>query len=394
MMPIAEPALLLIAVLVAGAALIAVIMRLRGARTLRSTVGPSTAPRKPGDAIKSMDRLGEQSEVHVARLNDRTDEAHRAHGARRSDGRASERPIPSEMLRRIRQIEIRARRLVSNIFLGEYHSVFRGKGIEFAEVRQYEPGDDVRLIDWNVTARMGSPYVKKYIEERELTVMLLVDVSASSTFTTADLSKRELAAEVAATLAFAAIANGDRVGLIAFSSDVERYIEPGKDRRHVLRIIRELLYLEPEHRGTGIGRAALFLARVARRRAIVFLMSDFFDSGYEQPLRALALRHEVIALTLNDPRDGRLPDVGLLEVEDPETGRRALLDTSSRSVREEYALRARALNDERRRTLAAIGVEEVALSTDRSYVEPLLRLFRDRERPSRSQPGRTHVHRL
>lgn len=283
------------------------------------------------------------------------------------------------MLSRIRRIEIRARRLVANIFLGEYHSVFRGRGIEFSEVRQYEPGDDVRLIDWNVTARMGAPYIKKYIEERELTVMLAVDVSASSAFTSAGITKRELAAEVAATLAFAAIANGDRVGLLAFSDRVEQYVRPAKSRRHVLRIIRELLYLQPQGRSTDIGDALAYLARVTRRRAIVFVLSDFFDTGYEPALRAAALRHEIVALTLADPRERDLPDVGLLEVEDAETGERALLDTSSGRVRSAWARRGAELRDRRRKTLAALGVEEVALSTGASYVEPLLRAFRARE---------------
>jgi uncharacterized protein (DUF58 family) len=293
---------------------------------------------------------------------------------------AAARPLPPEFLAKIRRIEIRARRLVANIFLGEYHSVFRGKGIEFSEVRQYEPGDDVRAIDWNVTARMGTPYIKKYIEERELTVMLLVDVSASSSFTSAELTKRELAAEVAATLAFAAVANGDRVGLIAFSDRIEKFVEPGKDRRHVLRIVRELLYLEPQGRRTDIAGALAYLARVIRRRAIVFVLSDFFDEGYEAQMRAATARHELVALTLNDPRESSLPDVGLLEVEDAETGARVVLDTSSRAVRTAYARRAVELRDRRRRTLAAAGVEEVALHTDRSYVEPLLRAFRSRER--------------
>ncbi len=301
--------------------------------------------------------------------------------ARGKSGRVPEtRPVPPEFLAKIRRIEIRARRLVANIFLGEYHSVFRGRGIEFSEVRQYQPGDDVRAIDWNVTARMGQPYIKKYIEERELTAMLVVDVSASSLFTSAALSKRELAAEVAATLAFAAVANGDRVGLLAFSDQIELFVPPGKDRRHVLRIIRELLYLTPQGHGTDIGSALAYLARVVRRRSVVFLMSDFFDEGYEAQMRAAAVRHEVIALALNDPREASLPDVGLLEVEDAETGQRALLDTSSRGVRAAYAARAAEQRDKRRRTLAAVGVEEVALSTDASYVEPLLRAFKARER--------------
>ena len=290
------------------------------------------------------------------------------------------RAIPPEFLARIRRLEIRARRLVANRLLGEYHSVFRGRGIEFSEVRQYEPGDDVRAIDWNVTARMGAPYIKKYVEERELTVLLAVDVSASSAFTTSGISKRELAAEVAATLAFSAAANNDRVGLVAFSDRVEEYVPPAKDRRHVLRIIRELLYLEPEGRGTNIAAALAFLARVRKRRAIVFLLSDFFDEGYERQLRAAAVRHEIVALTLNDPREEELPDVGLLDLQDAETGVFVTVDTSDRRVRETYARRAAEARERRRRSFAASGVEEIALRTDQPYVAPLLRAFRARDR--------------
>jgi uncharacterized protein (DUF58 family) len=297
-----------------------------------------------------------------------------------SEAITSGQPIPPEFLARIRRIEIRARRLVANRFLGEYHSVFRGRGIEFSEVRQYEPGDDVRAIDWNVTARMGAPYIKKYVEERELTVLLAVDVSASSAFTTTGTSKRELAAEVAATLAFSASANNDRVGLIAFTDRVEEYVPPAKDRRHVLRIIRELLYLKPQGRGTNIGAALAYLARVQKRRAIVFLLSDFFDDGYEKQLRAAAVRHEVVALTLNDPREEEMPDVGLVDLEDAETGARVVVDTSDRGVRTAYADRASEARARRRRTFAAAGVEEIALGTDEPYVAPLLRAFRARER--------------
>jgi uncharacterized protein (DUF58 family) len=284
------------------------------------------------------------------------------------------------MLARIRRIEIRARRLVANVFLGEYHSVFRGRGIEFSEVRQYEPGDEVRAIDWNVTARMGTPYVKKYIEERELTVLLVVDVSASSAFTSAGMTKRQLAAEVAATLAFAAVANNDRVGLVTFSDRVEQFVPPGKDRTHVLRIVRELLYHEPQGRGTDVAAALSYVMRIARRRAIVFVLSDFFDEGFERQMRAAAARHEVLAMSLNDRREAELPDVGLLELEDAETGARALVDTSDAGVRADYARRAAERLARRRRAFAAAGVEEIALATDRSYVEPLLRAFRARER--------------
>jgi uncharacterized protein (DUF58 family) len=286
----------------------------------------------------------------------------------------------AELLARIRRIEIRARRLVASRMLGEYHSVFRGRGIEFSEVRPYEPGDDVRAIDWNVTARMGAPYIKKYVEERELTVMLVVDVSASSAFTTTGTSKRELAAEVAATLAFSAAANNDRVGLIAFAEGVEEYIPPAKDRRHVLRIIRELLYLEPQTRGTNIAAALAYLARVTRRRAIVFVLSDFFDEGYEKQLRAAAARHEIVAITLSDPRESELRDVGLLDLADAETGARVVVDTSDRATRETYAWRATEARARRRRSFAAAGVEEIDLRTDKPYVGPLLRGFRDRER--------------
>ena len=293
---------------------------------------------------------------------------------------AARRVIPAEMLARIRRIEIRARRLVANRFLGEYHSVFRGRGIEFSEVRQYEPGDDVRAIDWNVTARMGAPYIKKYVEERELTVLLVVDVSASSAFTTTGVTKRELAAEVAATLAFSAAANGDRVGMIAFTDRVEEYLPPAKDRRHVLRIVRELLYLEPAGRGTSIAAALAYLARVQKRRAIVFVLSDFFDTGYENQLRAAALRHEIVALTLSDPREETMPSAGLLDLEDAETGARVTVDTSDRRVREAYARRAAEARASRRRAFASAGVEEIELRTDESYVAPLLRAFRARER--------------
>jgi len=289
-------------------------------------------------------------------------------------------PLPPELLARIRRIEIRARRLVSSVFLGEYHSVFRGRGIEFSEVRPYAPGDDVRAIDWNVTARMGTPYVKKYIEERELTVLLAVDVSASSAFTTAGLTKRELAAEVAATLAFAAIANNDRVGLVAFSDGIELFVPPAKGRTHVLRIVRELLFLRPQGRGTSIAAAMAYIGRIARRRAIVFVLSDFFDEGYEHQMRAAASRHEVIALTLNDTREEALPDVGLLELEDAESGARVALDTSDAAVRTSYEANATERRSRRRRALAAAGVDEVALYTDRSYVPPLLRAFQSRQR--------------
>ncbi len=284
-----------------------------------------------------------------------------------------------DLLARVRRIEIRARRLVASTVIGDYRSVFRGRGIEFAEVRRYEPGDDVRSIDWNVTARMNAPYVKTYIEERELTVLLAVDLSASSAFGSTGTSKRELAAEVAATLAFAAINSGDRIGLLTFTDRIEEYVPPAGGRTHVLRLIRELLFAEPKGSRTNIAGALSYLARVTRRRAIIFVLSDFFDTGYDAQLRALAARHEVVAFSLSDRRDAELPDVGLLEVRDAETGARSVLDTSSAAVRASYVSRARQLRDRRRRTLGAAGVDEVRLSTGSSFVAPLLQFFRRRE---------------
>lgn len=288
--------------------------------------------------------------------------------------------IPPELLRRIRGIEIRSRRLVNNLFLGEYHAVFRGRGIEFAEVREYQEGDDIRAIDWNVTARMGMPYIKKYMEERELTVMLVMDVSASEAFGSDERSKREVAAEVGALLAFSAIRNNDKVGLVAFSDRIERYVPPRKGRRHVLRVIRELLYLQPEGRGTRIAVAVDYLRRIMHRRGVIFFLSDFQDRGYEPALRVLARRHDLTTIVLSDPREFALPSAGMVTLEDAETGRLALVDTSDRRVRERYAARAAALRDERRRLLSAMDIDQIELDTSASYVEPLIAYFRRRAR--------------
>ena len=289
-----------------------------------------------------------------------------------------ERTIPPELLRRIRGIEIRARRLVTNVFVGEYHAVFRGRGIEFSEVREYQPGDDVRAIDWNVTARLGAPYIKKYVEERELTVMLVVDVSASDRFGSGGVTKRDIAAEAGGLLAFSAIRNNDKVGLIAFSDRIERYVPPAKGARHVLRVIRELLYLQPEGGGTDIGGAADFVSKVLPRRSVVFLLSDFGDQRYERRLRVLARRHDVTALVLGDRREEALPAAGLVAVEDAETGEQMVVDTGDRRVRAAYAAAATRRRDERRRALASSGIDQVELTTDSSYVEPLLAYFRRR----------------
>jgi uncharacterized protein (DUF58 family) len=293
-------------------------------------------------------------------------------------------PVPRELLQRIRRLQIRSRRLVDHLFSGQYHAVFKGRGIEFSEVREYLPGDDIRIIDWNVSARTGELHVKKYVEERELTVYVMVDVSASNDFGTTSRSKRDLAAEVAAILSLAAVDNKDRVGLITFSDRVETYVEPGRGVKHVLRILRDLLYHQPQGRRTDIAGALSFLGRVARRRSVIFLFSDFFDSGYEQALLIAARRHDIIAFSLTDPRELELPSVGMIELQDTETGGRILVDTSDGATRRLFRQRVNEELRRRRRTLGATKVDELSLRTDRPYVKPLLAYFRARAR--RGQP--------
>ena len=283
-----------------------------------------------------------------------------------------------EMLARIRRLQIRARRLVRLLFLGEYHSVFRGRGLEFSEVREYEPGDEVRLIDWNVTARMGSPYVKKYVEERELVLYLLVDVSPSSSFSSTVSTKRELAAELATLLAFAAAANNDKTGLIAFTDRVELYVPPKKGLQHVLRLAREILYLQPKGSATDIAAAADFLMRVTKRPGVAFLVSDFHARGFEASLRLAAQKHDLTAMSITDPRELELPRAGLLNLRDPETGAEMLIDTEDARERGRFATAAAEAVTARRRLLSGLGIEEIALRTDRSYIQPLMAYFRAR----------------
>lgn len=283
-----------------------------------------------------------------------------------------------EILRGVRRIEIQSRRLVNHVFQGEYQSVFRGKGMEFADVREYEPGDDVRNIDWNVTARMGSPYIKKFVEERELTVYLLVDASASSLFGTAGRSKLDVAIEICALLALAAVKNNDRVGLIAFSDRLEKVIPPRKGSRHALRLIRDLLALDALGRGTDIACALNHLGSVAHRRSIIFLLSDFLCQNYERVLKVAAHRHDIIAIIMSDPREVVLPPLGLVEIEDPESGRYVLVDTSDPGVRREYAQSAARLKDGRNRILNAAGADRVEVPIHQGYVKPLLNFFQSR----------------
>lgn len=283
-----------------------------------------------------------------------------------------------ETLRKIRRIEISTSRLVNNIFAGEYESVFKGRGIAFDEVREYQPGDEIRTIDWNVTARMGQPYIKKYVEERELVMMLVVDMSGSIQFGTQQQTKAELAAELAALLAFSAIKNNDKVGLICFTNEVELFVPPRKGRKHVLRVVREILYFQPQQRTTNINAVLEYIDRVLRRRSVVFLLSDFRDSEYEQRLRVTAKRHDLIAITIQDLREEALPDVGIIELEDAETGEVILLDTRDRQTREVYSQLNRRAIEDRRRGFRASKIDSIEIRTDTSYVQPLIRFFQQR----------------
>ena len=294
----------------------------------------------------------------------------------------------AELAHKVRLLEIQTRHLVNDIFSGEYESVFKGRGVEFAEVREYQPGDDVRAIDWNVTARRGIPYVKQFSEERELTVILAVDGSASTRFGTQGALKRERAAEVAAVLGLAANRNNDRAGALLFAEGIERYVPPKKGKTHVLRLVRDILSFDPPALGTDLSEAIRFLTRVLHRRSVVFLLSDFLDEGYEKPLAALAVRHDVIALVLEDRRDRELPDVGLIEVVEPESGARRWLDTSSERVREAYAAAAAAATASRRAAFARAGIDAVPLDTLADWVDPMRRFFEARERARTRARGR------
>jgi len=288
--------------------------------------------------------------------------------------------LPREQLKAVRKIQIRTSHLVSDLFAGQYQSVFKGRGIEFAEVRLYQPGDEVRTIDWNVTARTGAPHVKRYAEERELTVMLLVDASASTRFGSVRQLKSALAAELAALFAFSAITNNDKVGLVIFSDRIELALPPRKGTRHVLRVIRDVLSLRPVGRGTDIPAALEHLDKVTKRRCVVFVLSDFLDPRCRQALRIAARRHDVIAVVLEDPREAAFPPVGFVELEEAETGARWVVDTGDRAVREAFARHAAAARAERDRGLRAANVDAIVVGTDRPYIQALLRFFRMRER--------------
>jgi uncharacterized protein (DUF58 family) len=290
--------------------------------------------------------------------------------------------ITAELMKKIRRIEIRTRRLVNDSFAGEYQSVFKGLGMEFDEVRPYSPGDDVRSIDWNVTARMGTPYIKRYVEERELTVMLVVDASASGDFGSVGQFKRELAAELAAVLSFAATTNNDRVGLLIFTDRIELYIPPRKGRRHVLRLVRELLAFQPVGRGTDISLALDTVNRVLKRSSIVFLVSDFLDDSeaYRKGLTIANRKHDVVAFDLQDPLEREIAGAGLLVLQDAETGRLGWVDSSSRDWRDAFARRRGRLEERKLLTFNGAGVDRIRIETGSDYVPALTRFFQLRSK--------------
>ena len=285
-----------------------------------------------------------------------------------------------ELLKKVRQLEIRTRGLVNQVFSGEYHSVFKGRGMEFSEVREYQPGDEIRTIDWNVTARLNHPFVKIFEEERELTVMLLVDMSGSQFFGSQSALKRDVAVELSAILAFSAMKNNDKVGAILFTDEIERFIPPRKGKTHALRIVRELLSFEPKSSNTSLDVGLQYLNRVQKKRAIVFLLSDFLDQGYEQALRIAGKRHDLVGIVLSDPREQQLPKVGLMTFRDAETGRQQWVDTSNPSVRKAHAAFWNATQQRRRSLFVKSKLDAVEIRVDQPSMKPLTDFFRRRER--------------
>jgi uncharacterized protein (DUF58 family) len=286
----------------------------------------------------------------------------------------------AELLKKVRKIEIRTKGLVNQIFSGEYHSVFKGRGMAFSEVREYQFGDDIRAIDWNVSARFNHPFVKVYEEERELTVMFLVDVSGSGEFGTVNQMKRETAAELSAVLAFSALKNNDKVGVIAFSDTIEMFIPPKKGRTHILRIVRELLDFKPYNRLTNIGEGLRYLTSAIKKRSIAFLISDFLGENYEDALKIAARKHDLIGVRLFDPREISLPNIGLMHVVDAETGENVWVDTSDKRITDRYASWWKRKGDERIRMFRKNGVDAIDIRIDQSYIQPLINFFRAREK--------------
>ncbi len=288
--------------------------------------------------------------------------------------------IPGELAKKIRYIQIYTSKAVNDVLAGEYHSVFKGQGMEFDEVREYQPGDEVRSIDWNVTARTGVPHIKRYVEERELTVMFLVDLSASGSFGSTERIKNEVAAELCALLAFSAIKNNDKVGLVIFTNTIELYVPPAKGTSHVLRLIRDLLNFQPSESSTDIGVGLDFLGRVLPRRSVVFLVSDFLTEGFEKSLRVAGRKHDIIAVSVTDPLEVSIPDVGLLELEDAETGELVEIDTGSSLIRGRYEKLGGKRLAELKELFRSMKIDLIEVITDRDYVKDLVAFFRGRER--------------
>jgi len=285
----------------------------------------------------------------------------------------------SELLKRVRKIEIKTRGLSNQIFSGQYHSAFKGRGMAFSEVREYTMGDDVRAIDWNVTARTGHPYVKVFEEERELTVMLLVDVSGSGDFGSKVMLKRQLMTEICAVLSFSAIQNNDKVGIIFFSDRIEKFIPPKKGKSHILRIIRELIDFQPEGKGTDIAGALRYLTNVVKKRSITFLLSDFMDRNYSDALKLANRKHDLVAIRVFDQLEQEFPNVGLLPITDAETGKLVWVDTSSHETRTKLKVASLKFEAELKETLIRAGVDAAEVRTDHSYIKPLMNLFKRRE---------------
>ena len=288
--------------------------------------------------------------------------------------------IPKQILKKVKQIEIRTRGLVNDLFGGEYHSVFKGRGMTFSEVREYQPGDDIRLIDWNVTARNSSPFIKVFEEERELTVYLIVDISRSGEFGSQNQLKHEFGAEIASVLGFSAIKNNDKVGLILFSNDIEKYVVPKKGKSHVLRVIRELLYTSPSKNGTSIKVALDYLLKVAKRKSVVFLISDFLDEDYWSSLKVVNRKHDLIGIRLFDPAEITFPNLGVVKVRDPETGESFWIDTTSNKDMEELKKQIESKFDQLNKNAKKIGFDLISISTNEDFVDPLLKLFKRREK--------------
>ncbi len=286
----------------------------------------------------------------------------------------------TELLKKVRKIEIKTRGLSNQIFSGEYHSAFKGRGMAFSEVREYIPGDDIRSIDWNVTARFNHPYIKIFEEERELTVMLLVDISASGDFGTRRQFKRELITELCAVLSFSAIQNNDKIGVIFFSDRIEKFIPPKKGKSHILRIIRELIDYRPVAKGTDIGLALRYFTNMIKKRSIAFLISDFMGSSYSDELRIAGKKHDLVAIRIYDKTETELPNVGLIRLQDAETGKLLWVDTANSSARENYRRYWTRRSAELESTFARSGVDQVTIATDQNYIQPLIQLFKKREK--------------